>query len=123
MNDKIKSILFLVCWFFVVLAVSVGCEQSKQKGGDGYYFESATMQRSHFETNVVLVKSPEDMVRAANDRGAKVPSNREIAAFAILGKDTCTIYMLDPQVTKYDPAFIGHEFTHCVFGEWHKIQP
>jgi hypothetical protein len=57
--------------------------------------------------------------------GKKMPPGLELKAFSTLypaATNLCTMYILDPQVARYEPEFIGHEFTHCVFGNWHLSQ-
>jgi hypothetical protein len=55
------------------------------------------------------------VVRKLNDQSASVQ------AFTHLyppNFDTCTIHMVDPS-SHYAPEFVGHEFLHCVYGQWH----
>jgi hypothetical protein len=118
------AIALSVCW-----ALLISCEPSSKKnveknvGADNYYFETATQVSTDLKVKVVLVQSEQEMIELAKQRGAKVIAGRELVAFAAIAPGTCTLYMLDPQFTTYQPEWIGHEFTHCVFGEWHKVQP
>lgn len=123
---KFFDILYRVGMFIAFMAVFAliillgGCEQ---KGGDGYYFESETKRDTHIVVDVVLVSNPDAMIFLAESFGANVGVDREIMAFARIRPGACTLYMIDPAVSTYGPEWIGHEFTHCVLGEWHKIQP
>lgn len=118
------SLAIAYATLFIVALLVTACEPKKQNvGKDGYYFETETMVRTEFTTTVVLVQSKSEMeklVRAKTNH----PEPKQVAAFASYGvtAPVCTIYMLDPRVTSYEPEFIGHEFVHCVFGEWHKVQ-
>lgn len=112
----------IVSGLLVLLLLIPGCE-NRQKSADGYSFEEETFTRTELQVKVVLVQNQAEMERLLQQVGGKVAGGREVAAFATLGKDapTCTIYMIDPNVD-YQPEWIGHEFTHCVFGEWHDVQ-
>ena len=106
--------------FFVLIVLLSSCEQ---KGGDGYYFEQETKVETELTVRVVMVESRQAMSFLAESYGADVGANREIMAFTRISPGYCTLYMLDPRMSLYEPEWIGHEFTHCVMGEWHKIQP
>lgn len=110
---------------FLLGLVLAGCEQnSSTKAKDGYYFEKETFTRTEFPIEVKLMQSEAEM-RAAYREKSKNQSaqvdTKSLAAFAVIRRNDnkCTIYMLDPKV-KYQPEYIGHEFVHCIYGEWHK---
>jgi len=107
----------------VVLLVIVSC-QKKNVGADGYYFEQETFTRLENHVTVVLVKDQTEMTKLLAEHGRTVEAGREVAAFSVLSMEdsSCTIYMIDPKIS-YQPEFIGHEFVHCLYGNWHKIQP
>lgn len=113
--------------FAVSLLLLLGCEQTQHGnvGADGYYFEKETFTRTSLQINVILYKSDTELKAAYMQKYNNLPPNREVVAFSTLntgGTETCTISMVDPK-THYVPEFIGHEVTHCIYGEWHKIQP
>ena len=118
---KFKVVLAYITLVIVALLASA-CEP-KKVGKDGYRFEKETMVRTEFTTTVVLVASKSEMARLAREK-TKHPDPSKVAAFASYGvtAPVCTIYILDPRTAPYEPEFIGHEFVHCVFGDWHKIQ-
>lgn len=126
---KILVAIVTIIAFVAILMISgalSGCEQRKNVGKDGYYFEEATFVHTQVPVTIVLAESPEALFKLKNEvgAGANLPPDRTVMAFSALRSDgSCTIYMLDPRVADYEPEWIGHEFTHCVFGEWHKIQP
>lgn len=102
-----------------------GCEPSKPKGKDGYTFEQATWIQPNVQIKVVMVPNAVEMNKIFKERGNKLAESRELMAFAVLTPakpEQCTIYIVDPQV-RYQPEWLGHEFAHCLFGEWHKKQP
>jgi hypothetical protein len=87
-------------------------------GTDGYVFGQKQYEQSSVNVNVVVYKNEQEIYKAAKVRGADYPN---IIAFTVLqgnNPSTCTIHMLDPAI-KYKPEFIGHEFLHCVYGQWH----
>lgn len=83
---------------------------------DGYSFGNKQYTRNSVQITVVEYPSLQALNKEAKARGV----NSEVQAFAVLRPpfDTCTIHMVDPS-TKYMPEFIGHEFTHCIYGQWH----
>lgn len=87
-------------------------------GNDGYKFGQKQYDQTPIAVNVVTYKTEKEIRTAAAARGAK---NEGIVAFTVLRAGdpaTCTIHMIDPAV-KYQPEFVGHEFLHCVYGQWH----
>jgi hypothetical protein len=93
------------------------CEPASKRGADGYSFGQPQYEKQQVQINVVTYKSNADLRAAAKARGVDIP---EIAAFSELRPpfDTCTVHMVDPRVS-YEPEFIGHEFAHCIYGQWH----
>lgn len=86
-------------------------------GKDGYSFGEKQYEQSPVSVSVVVYDKQNDIYEAAKQRGVDSPN---IAAFTVLSADRskCTIHMIDPAV-KYRPEFVGHEFLHCVYGQWH----
>lgn len=104
-----------------------GCEvTSKGKiGKDGYYFEQESFTRTNLQIQIVLYDTPLQLKTEFARRRNNISENRELVAFSTLntnGTEVCTIHMVDPK-RSYAPEFIGHEMTHCIYGEWHKTQP
>jgi hypothetical protein len=119
----------ILVWVLVVvgacniLSMMVSCGQ-KKIATDGYYFEKETFTRTDLGVTIVLVKNQEEMSKLLEEHGKTVAQGNEVAAFSTLSEKEpkCTIYMIDPK-TNYQPEFIGHELVHCVYGNWHTIQP
>lgn len=108
-----------------ITAMLLSCGKAQKNiGADDYYFEQETFTRLENHVTVVLVKDQAEMAKLLAEQGRSVVSGREVAAFSVLSMmdSSCTIYMIDPKIS-YQPEFIGHEFVHCLYGEWHKIQP
>jgi hypothetical protein len=121
MFKKIINGLIIV----VPLCLMISCGQKQgNTGADGYYFEKETLTRTDLALHIVLVKNQTEMNKLLAEHGRTVASGREVAAFSAYSpvEPKCTIYMIDPKMS-YEPEFIGHELVHCVYGNWHTVQP
>lgn len=103
-----------------VLAVTmslVSCDAPPPSGTDGYNFHGKQYEKNEVTIKIVTYQSRKDLNIAAEKLGVKDP---DLAAFSVLRPpfDKCTIHMVDPTV-KYEPEFSGHEFLHCVYGQFH----
>lgn len=100
-----------------LLLVSCNQQTSSTVGADGYSFGTKQYEKTQVQVNVVTYESRADLLKVARSRGINSDS---LVAFTILRPpfDTCTIHMVDPSVL-YEPEFVGHEFLHCVYGQWH----
>lgn len=107
-----KKLIILLLFFLS------SCNNTPEQGSDGYSFGQKQYQQSPVTVTVVVYKKQSDIYAAAKSLGADYP---DVAAFSVLNADKskCTIHMIDPSV-KYRPEFVGHEFLHCVYGQWHK---
>lgn len=88
---------------------------------DGYRFEEAQFNQRNGTFNVVLYKNHGDIGDAyVRLSGAKVAPPK-MRAFAQVNPDdgTCVVHMVTPDYV-YDPTALGHEFMHCVFGNFHR---
>lgn len=111
-----KKILALVA--FTLLA---SCSNGTT---DGYTFEKGTKRITpNLEIKVVLYPSLDSLkVNYPHNANAKrLPADRELMAYSVIGHGVCTIHMIDPAV-RYMPEFFGHELTHCLYGEFHPSQ-
>lgn len=102
----------------MLLLLLASCDQTPKQGADGYKFGEKQYERQTVQVNIVVYKTQKEIYNAAKARGVDKPN---IVAFSALRPpyDTCTVHMLDPAV-KYEPEFVGHEFLHCVYGQWHR---
>lgn len=104
-----------------IIAAALLVASCNNGSGDGYRFERAEWTQTTIQTRIVLVQSRAELLKLApaeaHVRGA------EIQAFSLISADhrVCTIYVIDPRV-RYEPQWIGHELTHCIFGRWHPNQ-
>ena len=94
-----------------------GCDVGPKQGSDGYTFGKPQYVKEQVQIKTVLYGSNAELQTAAKSMGVKNP---DIVAFSVLKApfDVCTIHMVDPTID-YTPEFIGHEFAHCLYGQWH----
>lgn len=94
----------------------------QQGSSDGYYFEKDS-KRIDRQIKTVLYPNQAAIVAAYETQTGKKRQlgNEELQAFSVIGSQTCTIHMVDPAI-KYQPDFIGHELTHCLYGDFHPSQ-
>ena len=93
-----------------------GC--NNPQGADNYSFGNKQYEKDSVQVSIVTYDSPAKLQKVAKyEYGVNSPT---LVAFSILRPpfDTCTIHMVDPSVS-YQPEFVGHEFLHCVYGQWH----
>jgi hypothetical protein len=103
--------------FLILLILISGCDVSPNTGADGYKFGKKQYTQTNLNVNIVIYPDKNSFNRELLRRGLK----SDVAAFSIIYKNDpskCTVHILDPSV-KYEPEFIGHEFLHCVYGQWH----
>lgn len=96
-------------------------------GLDGYVFESEEYRKTDVLVKVVYYQTQDELAAAwFKMRGAPKPvAGLEIAGFAkhyeYHGWEYCEIHLIDPKVS-YRPHITGHEFLHCIHGNFHKEQ-
>lgn len=110
---------------FSVLSIAwilVACDPSPQKSADNYYFENKEYEKTSLAIEFVVMPSAKALQKEAEKFIDKETAGK-VAAFSRLrpALNSCTIYIIDPEV-QYDPEFIGHEVTHCIYGRWHPSQ-
>ena len=103
-----------IALIFVALLLG-SCERTPNKGADGYVFGQKQFHRNTVQVNVVTYTQPE-----FNKQLVKLKLPETTVAFTELTYpyDTCTMHIVDPSIS-YVPEFVGHEFLHCVYGQWH----
>lgn len=104
----------------LALAVLASCnQQASNTGADGYRFEAPTRDLRGLQVTVFAHDDRADMLKAADKAGAEVEQGRELQAWSTLTRNGCEIHVLNP-AKEYEPEWIGHEMTHCIWGEWHQ---
>lgn len=112
-----------VCAVLMMLLIG-SCDQqsASNTGADHYRFSQKQYEKDSVLIDVTVFKTQAELIAAAKDhlKGTTVnPAN--VVAFSVLQPptfDVCHIYMIDPAY-RYEPEFVGHEFLHCIYGQWH----
>lgn len=102
----------------MAFAALAGCSS---KGADGYEFEREQVVQTSFTTQVTLTDNYKQVATLLAEVSPSTPINEFLFGFATVRNGHCHIVMVDPRKS-YRPEQIGHEFTHCIFGEWHPKQ-
>ena len=96
-------------------------------GVDGYTFVRKQYENKEVSVSVVtytdiaqLDKVASSYLNNSSNSVDHTVDSTDVVAFSVLepNHEHCTIHMMDPSVT-YKPEFIGHEFTHCLYGQFH----
>ena len=86
---------------------------------DGYSFETEQFEHRTVSVTFVPVERQTDLQALSEINGIHLRSS-QIKGFTRYDakSDSCVIYMMDPKVS-YEPEFLGHELTHCIYGDFH----
>lgn len=90
-----------------------------------YAADDHVFNAAEFRQTVVVVKftkygSYEALVAGFNERYGTDIKPGELFGWALSdGENLCEIHMVDPE-QDYQPATLGHEFAHCLYGSWHE---
>lgn len=96
----------------------------KGGGSDGYVFEDDAKRIEPQQTIVVNLYHNTGLVtdRYKQANGIKRDLvSEDVFGFTSYNGRTCNIHIVDPAVS-YKPEKIGHELTHCLYGNFHKTQ-
>lgn len=112
-----KKLLFgLPIAAFIALGTVVTLNNADPIGTDGYYFGEPQYENSNVSVSIVTY-TEKSFAEEVKQRG--LPP--EVKAFSELfsnAQDKCKIHIVNPAI-KYEPEVVGHEFLHCVYGQWH----
>lgn len=106
--------------FLAACALALLASCGEAPAADGYTFEQEEFFRPAQPIEIVAYDSVADLRRAAS-KLVKLDDGRELMAFGLIHPDKCVIHMVKPSAD-YQPEWIGHELTHCVYGRWHGTQ-
>lgn len=116
----IKILIIIVSTVFLW-----SCNDSGNRtGADGYTFGTKQFEKKTVIVEVVVHADLDALQQEAQRIGIVRKLNNQamsVQAFTHLyppNFDVCTIHMVDP-AQHYAPEFVGHEFLHCVYGQWH----
>lgn len=107
----------------------VSCQKVDESGialnnyskDDGYFFEKVDFVRDNLAISIVFYPDHESLVKAGvENHRIKVADGYQLHAFSfwLKNRSSCQIHIVDPKI-KYDPTALGHEMTHCIYGEFH----
>ena len=99
---------------FLLLLLLAACDSSR-KGDDGFLFTKKETDYSTITVHIKTYATDAELNAAAKARGV----NAEVNAWGVLKGSECTIHVRDPSLS-YQPEFIGHEITHCIWGRFHQ---
>lgn len=122
MNINIFVLCKLLIPIVAVISLS-GCgpQSDTSVGADGYSFGAKQYEKKSVVVEIQVYDSVQDLQQALANRGLANVDPTSVQAFSSLYPpdfDRCTIHMVDPS-KQYLPEFVGHEFLHCVYGQWH----
>lgn len=125
---KVEALfLALVALAVCATLVLTGCDQGPHTGkralaADDYYFEQKEYEQFDLRVFVVEVDNQAHLERVAKLYDVELPPGA-LGAFSLLDADRkgCRIFMIKPEA-RYQPEWLGHEMTHCLYGRWHSDQ-
>ncbi len=104
--------------FATAVALALTLSACNSEAADGYRFERKDTEHLAPDIVFVLHRNLSDLRRAAPE-GTVDPETTNLMAWSKLAGNKCEVHIIDPQVS-YQPEWIGHETTHCVWGKWHQ---
>lgn len=120
-----KRLTTLLCLAALSIMPLSGCGESPRqtKGKDNYTFEMSQYEYYNFPIQIITYKTFNDLKESAEKYGVVLEGRDKLMAFSVLTANgtKCTMHIIDPHV-KYMPEYIGHELTHCVYGQFHPTQ-
>ena len=111
-----KSLIATGILLLTVVGGLYACEQLEKPAADGYYFGEPQYVNTNVSVQIVTY-TEKDFIEEVRKR--RLP--KEVMAFTELfsnDQQRCRIHIVRP-TEKYSPEMVGHEFLHCVYGQWH----
>lgn len=109
----------------VSLVASSPATARQKRAADGFRFGTPEYVKTDFRVVIVEHESAGENARAAMAAGATLPEpssdNTEIKlkAWSRLRDGSCEIHVVKATVS-YEPEWLGHELSHCIYGRWHR---
>lgn len=115
-------LIFFLLFLLLFSSCTRKIETDESSGFDGYTFHSKQYDNKQVLVSVVTFKTwAEFRAEIARQKITLTSNDSNVVAFSTIEVDNrqiCTIYMIDPE-TQYLPEYTGHEFLHCVYGQFH----
>lgn len=84
-------------------------------GADGHTYEKDEFRHEKVTVEIVTYPSVTELRKAFPG----LTNENELMGWGIVKGNTCQMHVVEPNVN-YQPEWIGHEFTHCIRGRFHK---
>jgi hypothetical protein len=106
---------------FLISLFLASCDQAPKTSSDGYEFGEKEYEKTQLQIEFVILKNDAEFNAAAKQY---VGDTEGLQAFSRLlpSQNKCIVYIKDPN-WKYEPEYIGHEVSHCIWGRWHPNKP
>lgn len=121
---------FLLGCMLAFLALT-GCKQvvnhnNQNVAADNYYFEQKQFDKLPLRPSIKTYSSLKELrqvFKVTRPIAAKRVDVDSVMAYAVINLEdhTCVVHTVDPAIL-YMPEYIGHEITHCLYGNFHPSQ-
>ena len=104
----------------ILLALAIAAPAERYS--DDHVFRGVQFRNYAPSIRVVTYKSQAELSHSY-EAVHKMPlgAGERVRAFAYGHPDgVCEIHLIDPELD-YQPALLGHELAHCLYGHWHGI--
>lgn len=108
-----------VAMTIAALIVTPVCAQRSSRT-DGFKFKAAEYYRQSPAITIITHQSETELLAAmpADTKQLMRAENRTLHAWSKINGNRCEVHVVDPRVN-YMPEYIGHEITHCLYGQFH----
>lgn len=120
----------MLCKWISVPLVALTLVSCSKKASDDYEFERKEYTLLDQKIEFVLISNEQEFNKLAKEFVGPDQNADNLGAFSRLrlnradenlAGSECIVYIKDPDWV-YEPEYIGHEITHCLFGDWHPKQ-
>lgn len=120
----------MLCKWISVSLLALTLISCSKKASDDYEFERKEYTLLDQKIEIVLISSEQEFNKLAKEFVGPDQNAGNLGAFSRLrlnrddenlAGSECIVYIKDPAWV-YEPEYIGHEITHCLFGDWHPKQ-
>lgn len=120
----------MLCKWISAPLVALTLVSCSKKASDDYEFERKEYTLLDQKIEFVLISNEQEFNKLAQEFVGPDQNADNLGAFSRLrlnrddenlAGSECIVYIKDPEWV-YEPEYIGHEITHCLFGDWHPKQ-